>query len=127
MNKSTKMLTVAERTANAAARAEAAEKKLRQERRDERIAVEKKNHRRNYIIGEIYCKYFPEALGIDPGRTKAENAPRFAYMEAFISALANDHSLVQMLRERANQMLPDYLGGELSLDGSEEPVEEPNV
>ena len=121
------MLTVAERAANAATRAEAAEKKLRQERRAERIANEKKNHRRNHIIGEIFCKYFPEVLDIDPGRTKAENASRFAYVDAFISALASDHDLVKMLRERVNQILPDCLNGELSSDEAEEPPEEPNV
>ena len=127
MNRYAKMITFAERTANAAERAEAAKKKQRQEQRDERIAMEKKNHRRNYIIGEMVCKHFPEVCDIDPGRTKAENASRFAYVETFISALANDHNLVQILRARASQMLPDFSDGELSSDASKEPAEGPNV
>lgn len=124
MNKNTKMLTVAERTANAAAHAEAAKRKLLQERRDERRAMEKKNHRRNYIIGEIFCKYFPEVPDIDPEGTQDENA---SHLEAFISALADDRNLVQMLREWITPIPPDYLSGELSSDGAEEPPEEPNV
>ena len=124
MNKNTKMLTVSERTANAAAHAEAAKRKLLQERRDERRTMEKKNHRRNYIIGEIFCKYFPEIPDIDPERTQDENA---SHLEAFISALADDRNLVQMLREWITPLPPDYLSGELSSDGAEEPPEEPNV
>lgn len=127
MNKNAKILTVAERAANAANRAEAIKKKQRQERRDERIATEKENHRRNYIIGEMVCKHFPEVLDIDLGRTKAENTSRFAFVEAFISALANDHDLVQMMKERANQNASRFLGGELSSDTPKEPADGPNV
>ena len=127
MNKNTKMPTVAEIMANAAIRAEAAEKKLRQERRAERKAMEKRNHRRNYIIGEIFCKYFPEVLDIDPERTQDENASQLAHLDAFISVLANDHNLVKMLKERTNQIFPTHFGERLSSDGAEEPPEEPNV
>ena len=126
MNKNANMVTIAERTANAVNRNEAINKKQRQKQKDERMTIEKKKHRRNYIIGELVCKYFPEVCNIEPGYN-AENAARFAYVEAFISALANDHNLVQILRERANQMLPVFWGDELSSDGAEKPPEGPNV
>ena len=127
MNKGAKLATIDERTENAANRAKKAEHQQRVKQKELQDAQRKREQHLKFIVGGMVCKHFPEILDIDPGRTKDENASRFAFMEAFISALANDHSLVQMLKERANQMLPDFLGGEQFSDESEEPAEGPNV
>lgn len=60
-------------------------------------AQKKKDQRRNYIIGELVSKYFPEVLNLEPG-TKSENAVTFASLEAFLSTLAADQELVNWIK-----------------------------
>ncbi|MBD5451953.1 MAG: hypothetical protein HDR25_04870 [Lachnospiraceae bacterium] len=63
------------------------EQQRRNELKKERDAKKKKDQRRNYIIGELFTKYFPEVLSLEPGN-QAQNTVIFEPVEAFLSALA---------------------------------------
>ena len=56
---------------------------------------------RNYIIGELAGKYFPEIHEIELG-TSEENEDRFQLVEAFLAVLSNDSELVEQLKEKAS-------------------------
>lgn len=93
--------TLAERIAKSKERTAKLEQQRRVELRQEREAKRKKDQRRNYVIGELVTKYFPEVLSLEPG-TKAENAVTFKTLEAFLSALSADKELIKRLSEKAN-------------------------
>lgn len=93
--------TLAERIAKSKARTAILEQQRRVEQRQEREAKKKKDQRRNYVIGELVTKYFPEVLRFEPG-TKAENAVTFEPLEAFLSSLCADLELIKQLSEKAN-------------------------
>ena len=76
------------------------ERLRRAEIKKERDIQRKKNQRRNYIIGELVTKYFPDLMSLEPG-TKAENTARFAPLEAFLSVLSADVQLIQQINEKA--------------------------
>jgi len=74
-----------------------------------RDAQRRKDQRRNYAVGELVIKHFPELLCIEPG-TKAENALRLASLEAFLTELAADQELVEKIKERAH-LCPQHVSG----------------
>ncbi len=87
------------------------EEKIAQLKRQRKIQLKKdrdirkkKDQRRNYIIGELVSKHFPEVLNLEPG-TKAENAVTFASIESFLSALAADQELVNQIKEKATNKI----------------------
>ena len=98
------MLTIEERTANAEERIAKTRRQRSAEEKAARDKLKKLNDRRNYILGELLCKYFPELMELEPGSTKAENAARFAPFENFLSTLADDPELMNELKERARRM-----------------------
>lgn len=61
----------------------------------------KKDQRRNYIIGELVSKYFPEVSSFEPG-TKVENAVTFESLESFLSTLAADRELVNRIKNKTD-------------------------
>ena len=80
------------------------EHQQRVEEKNEREAKRKKDARRNYIIGELVAKYFPdEILRFEPHRAKAENTIEFEPFEIFLSALAADQELIKRLKEEARR------------------------
>ena len=97
------MLTIEERTANAEERIAKTRRQRSAEEKAARDQLKKRNDRRNYILGELLCKYFPELTELEP-RSKEENAARFAPFENFLSALADDPELMDELKERARRM-----------------------
>ena len=103
-NEGAKMLTIEERTANAEERIAKTRRQRSAEEKTARDKLKKLNDRRNYILGELLCKYFPELMELEPGTTKAENAARFASFENFLSALSDDTELMDKLKERARRM-----------------------
>jgi len=76
------------------------ERLRREEIRKEREHQQKKDQRRNYIVGELVVKYFPEIKNIEPG-TKAENTVNFAMLDAFLSVLSSDEYLIKNIEEKA--------------------------
>ncbi len=85
-----------ERIARSKAHTAKLEQQRRAEQRKEREAEKKKNQRRNYIVGELVTKYFPEITAFDPG-TKAENMVRFEPLQRILSSLSTDTLLLERL------------------------------
>lgn len=110
-NEGAKMMSIEERTSNANRRIAAAALKKRQEERATQWEQRRKDSRRNYIIGELVAKYFPDVLNIEPG-TDAENLTRFESLEAFLHVLSADYGLVEELRERAAHLVAGTPDGE---------------
>ena len=81
-----------------------------------REAKKKKDQRRNYIIGELISKYFPEVLKLEPG-TKAENAITFEPLEVFLSILSNDKILMKRLKKAAKYTILNTRKNENFSDG----------
>lgn len=104
-------MSIEERTANANRRVAAAEQKKRQEERAAQEAQRRKDSRRNYIIGEVVSRYFPDVRNIEPG-TDVENQTRFEPLEAFLYVLSSDYDLVEELQKRAAQLMAENPDGE---------------
>lgn len=100
----TKMMSIEEKTAKTKEIVVKLEQQKRLEQKKAREEKSKKDQRRNYVIGELVTKYFPEALNFNPG-TKDENAVIFEPLEAFLSELAADQELMKTLRERATMKI----------------------
>lgn len=77
------------------------QRQIREEKRKERMAKEKINQRRNYIVGELVCKHFPQLLELSPG-TKKENSENFKDFDLFLEALSKDKELCKQIHKRAN-------------------------
>ncbi len=54
----------------------------------EREAKKRSDTRRSIIIGELFCKHFPIAQEIVPGRSVEEDRLNFECLDNFIEALA---------------------------------------
>ena len=80
------------------------EKQRREEARREREAEKKKDQRRNYILGELVAKNFPEVLRLEPG-TKAENAVEFEPFETFLSVIADRQELRDLLKNEVDRRM----------------------
>ena len=76
------------------------EHQKRVERKIENDKKMKLIRRRNYIIGELVTKYFPELLNLEPGN-KDQNAVTFKPVESFLLALAADRNLVNQIKNMA--------------------------
>lgn len=101
MNEGAVILTISERTQKGSKRIDAAKHQQRLEQEEAHNVQKKIGQRRNYIIGELVSKYFPEVREIEPG-TPDENETRFQFVEAFLAVLANDHELVKQIKEQAS-------------------------
>lgn len=110
-NEGAKIMSIEERTANANRRVAAAEQKKRQEERAAQEAQRRKDSRRNYIIGEVVSRYFPDVRNIEPG-TDVENQTRFEPLEAFLYVLSSDYDLVEELRNRVARLMTEAPDGE---------------
>lgn len=92
--------TLVERIAKSKARTAKLEQQRKAELKKEREINRKVCQRRNYIVGELVIKYFPEISQVQPG-TKAENAVRFAPLEALLATLAADREWLKLLVEES--------------------------
>lgn len=97
--------SLGERVRKSKARVERQEHDYRVAQRQEREAQKKTAQRRNYVLGELVTKYFPEVTALRPG-TKAENSVTFAPVDAFLAVLAEDKQLVNELKIRASEAAP---------------------
>ena len=59
----------------------------------------KLDNRRLFIIGELFCKHFPIALEITPGRSTEEDRLNFEYLDNFIEALARCQQCYQEIED----------------------------
>ena len=96
------MQTIDERISKAQEKLTQLQQKKRIEQRKEREAKKKKDQHRNYIVGELVTKYFPQILNLGPG-TKAENAVTFKPFETFLSKLAKDQKIVELLEKEISK------------------------
>lgn len=76
------------------------ERLRRAEIKKEREIQRKKDQRRNYLIGELVTKYFPDLMALQPGN-KSENIARFEPLESFLSTLAADKQLIQQIQKKS--------------------------
>lgn len=104
-------MSTEERSASAKKRIDIAEQKRRQKERTTQEEQMRQDSRRNYIIGELVTKYFPEVTTFEPG-TNAENRTRFKSLEAFLYVLSTDYELVRKLQDRAAQLVAEAPDGE---------------
>lgn len=68
----------------------------------DRDKTRKINHLRCFIIGELFCKYFPKIAELTPG-TKEENGEIFKELELFLSVLSSDKYLCSYIREKMDE------------------------
>lgn len=103
-NEGAKIMSIEERVMNANKRIKIAKQKQLLQQRSEKEIQNRKNQRRNYIIGELVSKYFPDVLDLEPG-TQNENIAIFEQLEAFLCVLSTDYDLTKKLQERADQVI----------------------
>lgn len=65
----------------------------------QREAKQKLDNRRLFIIGKLFCKHFPIALEISPGRSTEEDHLNFEYLDHFMEALAKCHECYQEMED----------------------------
>lgn len=112
-------LTLEERIAKSKAHTAKLEQQRRAELKREREVKKKKDQRRNYIVGEMVIKYFPELMCLEP-KTNAENVDRFRQLEAVLSVLADNKKLMEELKKEAvrKAMSTDKQEGEIITEGA---------
>lgn len=110
-NEGARIMSIEERSTNANKRIHAAEHQRLLEQRREHDAQERKNQRRNYIIGELVARYFPDVKALEPGNQDG-NLARFEPLEAFLYVLSTDYDLCRELQERAAQLVSENPEGE---------------
>lgn len=81
-------MTTADRLAQAKKQVEQAKHRRILEENRARESQRKTDDRRKYIIGDLFCKHFPIALEITPGRSTEEDHLNFEPLDKFMEALA---------------------------------------
>lgn len=94
------MTNLEERIAKSKARTAKLERLRREEIRKEREHQKKIDQRRNYIVGELVTKYFPEVKEMKP-ENKEKNIDNFILLDAFLSVLSSRKKLIDDLKEEA--------------------------
>ncbi len=92
-------MTTADRLAQAKKQVEQAKHRRILEENRVRESQRKTDDRRKYIIGDLFCKHFPIALEITPGRSTEEDHLNFEPLEKFMEALAMCQECYQELEE----------------------------
>lgn len=64
-----------------------------------RESKKKLDNRRLFIIGELFCKHFPIALEIAPGRSVDEDRLNFECLDNFMEALAKCQQCYQEIED----------------------------
>lgn len=101
MNKESCMMDINKRLKSANECIEAAKHRQKTALRQESEKRKKQGQRRNFIVGELVTKYFPEIRDFEPGRTKEETAANFASLEAFLATLANKTDVIKHIKEES--------------------------
>ncbi|HBH95492.1 MAG TPA: hypothetical protein DDX91_07050 [Ruminococcaceae bacterium] len=95
------MKTLEEQLVQAQNKLESIQHRIKEKDRKERKAKEKIDQRRNFIIGELVCKYFPQLLKLIPG-TKQENTEIFRNLDLFLKVLSEDKNLFEQIYGKVN-------------------------
>ena len=61
-------------------------------------AKRKADDSRNFIIGEIVCRHFPEFMKYQPKRNKTDRAAEFAPVDDFFKASSNSESIMEQIK-----------------------------
>lgn len=78
------------------------QKKMNENR--ERETKRKVDAHRNFIIGELVCKYFPSMMRYQPHRNKADNEAEFANFANILSWLSDNTELLTNIKEEAPKL-----------------------
>ena len=70
--------------------------------RENKEEVKRINSLRNFIVGELFCRYFPKITNLIPG-TKEQNKEIFKKFEIFLYVLSSDQEICDHIREKINQ------------------------
>lgn len=92
-------ISVEERLARARKREEQLEQRNILVENQAREAKKKLDSRRLFIIGELFCKHFPIALEITPGRSTEEDHLNFEPLDNFMEALAKCQECCQEMED----------------------------
>ena len=98
------MINVNDHLKGVISRVEQLKNQRKSRERREQEAKRKLDTRRNIIIGELVCRYFPDVMRLQPQRSKADNAAEFEAFASILSTLANDTELLVRLKEEAARL-----------------------
>lgn len=96
----TETLSIEECVKKVKEKIETLERERRNSDKRKRENKEKEDKRRNYLVGELVSKYFPETLSLKV-ESKEQNTATFKPLEAFLKVLAEDKELVAQLKKKA--------------------------
>ena len=77
-------------------------KKIRDKRKKNAVET-----RRKIIIGELFIKYFPEALSLHPCLNAAKSKIEFECLENFLQTLSNDSQYKLQFSETLSSNIPN--------------------
>lgn len=92
-------MTETDRLAQAKKQVEQTKHRRILEKNRTRESQRKTDDSRKYIIGDLFCKHFPIALEITPGRSSEEDHLNFEYLDNFIEALAKCQQCYQEVED----------------------------
>lgn len=98
------MINVNEHLNTSITRIEQIKNQAKSKARREREAQRKIDTRRNIIIGELVCKYFPNMKRYYPKGNDADIAKEFLFFESILSILAGNTALITELKEEAAEL-----------------------
>ena len=101
INEGVKMLTIEERTKNAAQLAEQAMHDIRAMKYDEQSADKNKAARRNYALGELVCQYLPALVDTIPVAEDSLSGTPVVF-EDVLMLIAEDYELMEDLKAKAS-------------------------
>lgn len=93
---------IEDRTKRASERAQAAERHQRETQKRANDEKRRQEKRREYILGGLVLKYFPELNEIAPGNTRAKAQEQFQDVEALLAYLSDRRDLLQQLQAEAS-------------------------
>lgn len=96
-------MTTEERLEQAKKKAEQAEhRRILAENRDQTTKREK-DERRKFIVGDMFCKHFPIALEITPGKSTEEDRLNFELLDQFMETLAKCQECYQKMEDALSE------------------------
>lgn len=98
------MINVNDHLKKSVARIEQLKNQKKSKERREQEAKRKMDTRRYIIIGELVCKYFPDAMKYQPQRSKADNAKEFETFANILNLLADNTELLAKLKKEAAEL-----------------------
>lgn len=113
-NRGATIMSVENRKTNAEQRVITAMQSARRLQQNKKKERERRNQRRNFMIGDLVTKYFPSVKTIEPG-TPEENLRQFEKLEAILYILSTDVKLLDVLKNRAAQLIADDPNGQWRL------------